>query len=87
MQEGLITLLTTLMVLAGTVGAILLLGWAARRLTHAPKPAQGGTLLIPRESIALDARRRLHLVQVGARHVLLLTGGENDLTVGWLDPE
>ncbi len=34
--------------------------------------------------VALDARRRLSLVQVGERRVLLLTGGGHDQVVGWL---
>jgi hypothetical protein len=42
-------------------------------------------LLVVKESIALDARRRLHLVQHGDRMVLLLTGGESDLVIGWID--
>jgi flagellar protein FliO/FliZ len=37
--------------------------------------------------LALDARRRLHLVKCGQRRVLLLTGGAQDIVVGWVDPE
>ena len=37
--------------------------------------------------LALDARRRLHLVKCDQRRVLLLTGGAQDVVVGWLDPE
>jgi flagellar protein FliO/FliZ len=50
------------------------------------QPRPGRTLVI-RESIALDPRRRLHLVQCGQRQVVLLTGGGQDLVIGWLqDP-
>jgi flagellar protein FliO/FliZ len=36
--------------------------------------------------LALDARRRLHLITCDGRRVLLLTGGAQDLVVGWLEP-
>jgi flagellar protein FliO/FliZ len=51
-----------------------------------PRPRPGRTLLL-RESIALDPRRRVHIVQCGQRQVVLLTGGGQDLVIGWLqDP-
>jgi flagellar protein FliO/FliZ len=43
-----------------------------------------GKLLTIQETLALDTRRRLHLVQCGQRQVLLLTGGTQDVVVGWL---
>jgi flagellar protein FliO/FliZ len=43
-----------------------------------------GKLLTVQESVALDGRRRLHLVQCGQRQVLLLTGGTQDVVVGWI---
>jgi flagellar protein FliO/FliZ len=33
--------------------------------------------------IALDSRRRLYLIQCQDRRVLLLTGGGQDVVVGW----
>jgi flagellar protein FliO/FliZ len=46
-----------------------------------------GRTLVLRESIALDPRRRIHLVQCGQRQVILLTGGGQDLVIGWIqDP-
>ncbi len=36
------------------------------------------------EALAIDPRRRLHLVRCDERTVLLLTGGAEDLVVGWL---
>lgn len=52
------------------------------------RPRQGpARTLILRESIALDPRRRVHLVQCGERRVILLTGGGQDVVVGWMqDP-
>jgi flagellar biogenesis protein FliO len=70
--------------LAGIVGVILLVGRVLRH-TSLGKPASSARLLIVKDTIALDARRRLHLIQHGDRAVLLLTGGETDLVVGWLD--
>jgi flagellar protein FliO/FliZ len=46
--------------------------------------ARIGRTLVLRESIALDPRRRIHLVQCGQRQVVLLTGGGHDLIIGWL---
>jgi hypothetical protein len=77
-------LLFAAVALAGIVGVILLIGRVLRH-TSLGKPASSGRLLIVKDTIALDARRRLHLIQHGDRAVLLLTGGETDLVVGWLD--
>jgi flagellar biogenesis protein FliO len=84
MGDSLIALLTSAAALAGIVGVILLLGRALRHtsLGRSQGPAR---LLVVKDSIALDARRRLYLVQTGDRSVLLLTGGGSDLVVGWLD--
>ncbi len=84
MADGLTTLLSSAAVLAGILGFILLLGRLLRH-TSLARSAASGRLLVVRESIALDARRRLHLIEHGDRAVLLLTGGETDLVVGWLD--
>jgi flagellar protein FliO/FliZ len=43
-----------------------------------------GKLLAVQETVALDSRRRLHLVQCGQRQVLLLTGGTQDVVIGWI---
>ena len=84
MTDSLLALLTPLGALAGVSLLILLMGRALRS-TAWIRPAASGRLLIVKESIALDPRRRLHLVQHGDRCVLLLTGGDRDLVVGWLD--
>ena len=48
-------------------------------------PGSGRLALV--HALALDPRRRLHLVRCDDRHVLLLTGGAQDVVVGWLDSE
>ena len=73
-------------VLTGVIALIL----AATRLFQfslwrsQPRP---GRMLALRESIVIDPRRRIHLVQCGQRQVVLLTGGGQDLVIGWIqDP-
>jgi flagellar protein FliO/FliZ len=68
------------------IGVLALIGAAARLFqsgTWRPRPRPDRTLVL-RESIALDPRRRVHLVQCGQRQVILLTGGGQDLVVGWM---
>jgi flagellar protein FliO/FliZ len=78
------TLFTSAAALAGIVGLILLIGRALRH-TSIGKPTSSARMLVVKDTIALDARRRLYLVQHGDRAVLLLTGGPCDVVVGWLD--
>lgn len=47
----------------------------------APSHSQLLTLV---QVLPIDARRRLHLVRCQERHVLILSGGAQDLVVGWL---
>jgi flagellar protein FliO/FliZ len=84
MADSVTALLTAVVALAGIVGLILLIGRALRNTSFA-RPGSSGRMLVVKESIALDARRRLHLVQHGDRSVLLLTGGASDVVVGWLN--
>jgi flagellar protein FliO/FliZ len=84
MADSLIALLTSLAALGGIVGVILLIGRALRYTSLGQRRASARSLVV-KETLALDARRRLHLVQHGDRQVLLLTGGASDLVVGWLD--
>jgi flagellar biogenesis protein FliO len=68
------------------VGVIALIGVAAKLFQFSgwrPKSGAGRTLIL-RESIALDPRRRMHLVQCGERRVVLLTGGGQDVVIGWI---
>jgi flagellar protein FliO/FliZ len=74
----------------GVLAAVLLLILAGTRLLQSgllrSQPRTGRTLVL-RESIALDPRRRVHLVQCGQRQVILLTGGGQDVVIGWMqDP-
>lgn len=84
MEDSFRILLTSAAALAGIVGLILVLGRVLRHTSFVGR-APSGRLLVVKDTVALDARRRLHLVQHGERSVLLLTGGETDLVVGWLD--
>ncbi|WP_158921631.1 flagellar biosynthetic protein FliO [Acidisphaera sp. S103] len=80
---------TLLLVCGVLIGVIALIGAAAKLFQVSGWRAQSrpGRTLILRESIALDPRRRIHLVQCGQRQVVLLTGGGQDLVVGWMqDP-
>ena len=80
---------TVLLVAGVLIGVIALIGMVAKLFQFTawpPRPRAGRTLIV-RESIALDPRRRIHLVQCGQRQVVLLTGGGQDLVVGWMqDP-
>jgi len=65
------------LVLIGLLGRLLqATGWRATPRT--------GRSLIVRETIALDPRRRLHLIECADRQVIILTGGNHDLVVGWV---
>jgi flagellar protein FliO/FliZ len=80
---------TLLLVCGVLIGVIALIGAAAKLFQFSGWRAQprSGRTLILRESIALDPRRRIHLVQCGQRQVVLLTGGGQDVVVGWMqDP-
>ena len=39
------------------------------------------------ESLALDQRRRLSLIRCGAKTGVILTGGGNDVFLGWTDDD
>jgi flagellar protein FliO/FliZ len=58
------------------------LGLSTKRL--GPPQARARALALE-QVLALDARRRLVLVRCGTRQVVLLTGGAQDMVVGWLD--
>lgn len=67
--------------------AVLLLIWGATRLARAAglaRPAQGAGRLRLVQSIAIDPRRRVVLIDCDGRELLLLTGGPNDVPLGWL---
>jgi flagellar protein FliO/FliZ len=77
---------TSILTVAATLCAVLALIWlvgrAARLGGLARRPASG-RLLSVQDVIALDSRRRLYLIACRDRQVLLLTGGGQDVVVGW----
>jgi flagellar protein FliO/FliZ len=86
MGSSVISVLTALAALAAVVALVLMAGRAARWGGLAPR-ATGGRRLVVQDVLALDARRRLTLVRCDDRTVLLLTGGAQDVVVGWIaDP-
>jgi flagellar biogenesis protein FliO len=68
--------------LALVIGLIVLLRFGTRFIA-ARRPRNGATPLWLAGQLALDGRRRLHLVQCGASQVLLLTGGASDVMLAW----
>jgi flagellar protein FliO/FliZ len=78
---------TTILTVAATLVAVLALIWLTGRAARfgglARRPASG-RLLSVQDVIALDSRRRLYLIECQDRRVLLLTGGGQDVVVGWL---
>lgn len=76
------TLIAATGALALVIALVLLAQRAARWGGLAPRGT--GRLAIV-EAIALDPRRRLCLVRCDQRHLLLVTGGAQDVVVGWID--
>jgi flagellar protein FliO/FliZ len=74
-------LLTAAAALAGVLAALVL---ALRGLRAASLARGAGRRLAVEEAVALDTRRRLVLVRCDGRALLLLTGGTQDLVLGWL---
>ena len=80
---------TVSLVAVALIGVLALIGLSARlfQLSGWRRASRTGRTLIVQETVALDPRRRLHLVQCADRQVILLTGGGQDLVVGWVrDP-
>lgn len=74
--------LTAGIALLFVLGLILLLARLLRVTGLAPQT--GGQRLNLQEVLVLDARRRLIILRCDGRDVLLLTGGPQDLCLGWL---
>ena len=85
MVIGASSILSAIAALLAVVGLIWLAGRVARFGGLARRPAREGALLV-QDVLVLDARRRLHLIKCDERRVLLLTGGAQDVVVGWLEP-
>ncbi|MGE0417328.1 MAG: flagellar biosynthetic protein FliO [Acetobacteraceae bacterium] len=83
MISDLSTMVTAIGALAAVLALVLALARLARRGGFASRPATGRALSVE-EVLPLDTRRRLHLLRCGEHRVLLLTGGADDLVVGWL---
>jgi flagellar protein FliO/FliZ len=83
MLSSISPILTALAAMAAVLALIWLAQRAARWTGMARRPA-GTRLLAMEDALALDARRRLVVVRCGDRRCLLLTGGTQDLVVGWL---
>ena len=79
--------LTSVLTACAALVAVLGLIWLAARLARASKlvtlPSSQRSLAV-REILMLDSRRRLYVIGCQNRAVLLLTGGGNDVVVGWL---
>jgi flagellar protein FliO/FliZ len=77
---------TSILTVAATLVAVLALIWLAGRAARfsglARRPASG-RLLSVQDVIAIDSRRRLYLIECHDKRVLLLTGGGQDVVVGW----
>lgn len=74
---------TALAALVAVVAALLLVGRAARAAGLGARP---GRRLALEEALALDGRRRLLLLRCDGRPLLVMTGGAQDLVVGWMPP-
>ena len=86
MLDSVTSVLTAVAALAAVLALIWIAARAAQVAGFARRPASG-RLLIVEDVIALDTRRRLHLIRCEQRRVLLLTGGAQDVVVGWIDRE
>jgi flagellar biogenesis protein FliO len=80
----LIDLLTSLAALAAVVALIFLVRRGGDVLNKVRGRSPSGNILSVKETLFLDQRHRLTLVECDGRRVLLLTGGSSDVVVGWL---
>jgi flagellar protein FliO/FliZ len=72
-------LITAAAALAGILLALVLV----LRGVRAAGLARGNRRLMVEEAVALDARRRVVLLRCDGRSLLLLTGGGQDIVLGW----
>lgn len=75
------SLLTALAALAGVIGALVLVARGARA---AGMGLRAGRRMAMQEILALDSKRRMVLLRCDGRDLLVLTGGAQDVVVGWL---
>lgn len=77
------TAIAALLVVLGLIWV----GAYALRATRSAAPGTAGHKLTIHATLALDPKRRIYLIACENRRVLLLTGGGNDVVLGWLPPE
>ncbi len=75
--------LTGIAALAAVLAIVVLGGRAVRLAGWRPGVGPARRLRLV-EAIAVDQRRRLHLLSCDGREVLVMTGGPADVTLGWL---
>ncbi len=78
------TVLTAIVALAAVLGLIWLAQAVARRSGRFRAYAKGPARLSVVQSLAIDQRRRVQLVACDGQHFLLLTGGAQDLMLGFV---
>lgn len=80
---------TSLAALGLVIGLVLLGQRLAKYFRLTPRlssPTTATTRLEIAQTLTLDPRRKLLLVRCDNRHVLILTGGSQDISLGWLEP-
>ena len=78
------SMLTAVAALAAVLALVLGIGRLARLGGFTPRGGGDGRLLAIEDSVTLDSRRTMRVVRCGDRRVVLLTGGAQDVVVGWL---
>lgn len=80
---------SSILVAIAALAAVLALiraGQLLLRRTGLAAPAATGRRLIIIEQLAIDPRRRLLMIGCDGRTLLLLTGGAQDVPLGWVEP-
>jgi flagellar protein FliO/FliZ len=83
MDSSFVSLLTAFAALLFVVCLIWLAG-RALRLTRLSPAATCGKRLSITDSLAIGPRRRLLLIRCDGKDLLLLTGGAQDILLGWV---
>ena len=78
------TVLTAIAALAVVLGLIWLAQAVARQSGRFRPSVKGSARLSVVQSLALDQRRRVQLVACDGQHFLVLTGGSQDLMLGFV---
>jgi flagellar protein FliO/FliZ len=86
--SGFSSLPAALAALAAVLALVWLFQWVARsgvwRRLMPRGTANPARRLAIADALALDPRRRLHLIRCDSQEVLILTGGPQDVLLGWL---